>query len=227
MKFFSLSKFPGKTGEYYYNTLFKRYGIYATYTALECTDIETGVNEMRSIGASGFSVSMPYKNSVMKFIDKLDESVIKYSSCNTVLNKKGKLVGYNTDLAGVMYFSSLAITPVSILGNGSMGTMFSAMVPNAKVYARNLGNWEDRNFITGTVINCTGLGTSTKESPLETLDNINLVLDLAIKENELTDQCKKLGIRYIGGIEFYKRQLLHQFRYYTKLKIKIEELENI
>ena len=227
MKFFSLSKFPGKVGEYYYNTLFKRYNIDATYTALECIDIEASVNEMRDIDAAGFSVSMPYKNSVIKFIDKLDESVVNYASCNTVVNEKGKLTGYNTDLAGVMYFSSLAVSPVSILGNGSMGSMFSTMLPDAKVYARSLGNWEDRNSIVGTVINCTSLGTTTLESPLENLDNIRLVLDLATKENNLTEQCRTSDIKYIGGIEFYKRQLLHQFRYYTKLKIKIEELEKV
>jgi shikimate 5-dehydrogenase len=224
MNFYSLSKFPGKTGEYYYNTIFKRKGIAATYTALACDNIKNSVQEMKDMNAAGFSVSMPYKVTVMDYLDEIDASSSIYNSCNTVVNRNGKLVGYNADLAGVLYFSSLISGSVSILGNGAMASMFSKFLPKATMYARALGNWDSRYECNGTVINCTGLGTISPESPFESLPNVSTILDLTIKPNQLESQCKAAGVKYVGGLEFYKRQFIHQFSIYTGVDLTLEEV---
>ena len=54
-----------------------------------------------------FTVTMPYKVKIMEFCDELDVSAEKCGSCNTVLVKDGKFIGYNTDGWGMV--KSLAL----------------------------------------------------------------------------------------------------------------------
>jgi shikimate dehydrogenase len=230
-QFYSLSKYPGKTGEHYFNSLFKKYDLPYTYTALACDDIAEGVQRMRDCNAAGFSVSMPYKRSVIGVIDFADNIVFRYNSCNTVYNLNGKLHGYNSDFYGAQRI--IADIPenskISILGDGAMGSMFAKMLGDrAIVYARNLGNWDLRYKADDVIINCTSFGTTTADSPFEVLPPINLVIDLAIKSNQLEQQAIKAGVKYIGGIEFYKYQFIKQFGIYTKRGlISIEEVNSI
>ncbi|RLL48016.1 shikimate dehydrogenase [Oceanobacillus piezotolerans] len=53
----------------------------------------------------GFNVTVPYKQKIIPFLDKIDESVEKVGAVNTVAYEKGKWVGYNTD--GMGYVRSL------------------------------------------------------------------------------------------------------------------------
>ena len=49
----------------------------------------------------GFNVTIPYKESVMPFLDKLNKKAEAIGAVNTIkINKKGKYVGYNTDYYG-------------------------------------------------------------------------------------------------------------------------------
>lgn len=50
---------------------------------------------------SGFNVTIPYKESVMPFLDKLNKKAEAIGAVNTIkITKKGKYVGYNTDYYG-------------------------------------------------------------------------------------------------------------------------------
>lgn len=49
------------------------------------------------------AVTMPHKQSIMPFLDEIDEDAKKIGAVNTVINRNGKLHGYNTDLAGIEY----------------------------------------------------------------------------------------------------------------------------
>jgi shikimate 5-dehydrogenase len=228
-QFFSLSKFPGKTGERYYNGMFRKLGLPYTYNALVCDNIKDGVCEMIKVGAAGFSVSMPFKSEVIKYIDAPSLNVIVHNSCNTVLINNGKLLGYNTDLAGAMYITTLFNddADVSILGDGAMGEMFSILLPNAAVYSRKLGNWHRRYEASDVVINCTAFGTAFAGSPFVALPKVNLVIDLALKPNQLEEQCTMNGVKYVGGSAFYEEQFVKQFEIYTGRTITKELLKNI
>ena len=50
----------------------------------------------------GFNVTMPYKQSVLPYMDELDESAAKCGSANVVLVRDGKLIAYNTDGWGLI-----------------------------------------------------------------------------------------------------------------------------
>ena len=228
-QFYSLSQYPGKTGETYYRKFFKLKNLAYTYNALKCENIVDSVNELKNSNASGFSVSMPYKSSVIPLLDKTDDLVIQYNSCNTVVNVDGKYVGYNADYYGVIHVLKTIpeYEPINILGNGAMGNMFKKILGSrATIYSRSLGNWDQVQSVTGIVINCTSLGTSTKDSPFIKLPNVSHVIDLAMNDNDLKKQSISSDIKYVGGKEFYQQQFKKQFEIYTGITLSQSELED-
>lgn len=228
-KFYSLSQYPGKTGETYYRKFFTLKNLIHTYRALKCENIVDSVNELKNAKASGFSVSMPYKSSVIPLLDEVDALVTEFNSCNTVMNVDGKYIGYNADYYGAVHV--LKTIPedslINILGNGAMGNMFKKILGSrANIYSRSLGNWGQLQLLTGTIINCTSLGTSTKDSPFTKLPNLSHVIDLAMNDNDLKKQTISSNIKYIGGKEFYQQQFKKQFEIYTGITLSQWELED-
>jgi shikimate 5-dehydrogenase len=228
-QFYSLSQYPGKTGETYYRKFFNLKNLSHSYNALKCENIVDSVTELKNIKASGFSVSMPYKSSVISLLDEVDELVTQFNSCNTVVNVDGRYIGYNADYYGAIHVLKTIPEhePINILGNGAMGNMFKKILgPRANIYSRSLGNWDKIQSLTGTVINCTSLGTSTKDSPFTKLPNISYVIDLAMNDNDLKKQTILSDIKYIGGKEFYQQQFKKQFEIYTGITLSQSELED-
>jgi len=227
--FYSLSQYPGNTGETYYRKFFSLKNLPYTYNAVKCENIVGSVTELKNSNASGFSVSMPYKSSIISLLDSVDELVTEFNSCNTVVNIDGKYIGYNADYYGAIHVLKTIpdSSPINILGNGAMGNMFKKILgARATVYSRSLGNWDQIQYLTGIVINCTSLGTSTKDSPFIKLPNLSHVIDLAIADNELKKQTISSDIKYIGGKEFYQQQFKKQFEIYTGIALSQSELED-
>ena len=78
----------------------------------------------------GINVTMPYKGDVIPYLDWIDEPARQIGAVNTIVNREGKLYGYNTDFYGMKELLSHAeIDPqgkkVAILGSG--GTSKTAM----------------------------------------------------------------------------------------------------
>ena len=78
----------------------------------------------------GINVTIPYKESVIPYLDELDESARAVGAVNTIVNREGRLVGYNTDVYGmgallVRMGLSLRGKNVMILGTG--GTSKTAL----------------------------------------------------------------------------------------------------
>jgi shikimate dehydrogenase len=172
---------------------------------------------------------MPCKSSVIPLLDKVDELVTQFNSCNTVVNIDGKYIGYNTDYYGAIHVLKTVpdYGPINILGNGAMGNMFKKILGSrATVYSRSLGNWYQIQSLIGTVINCTSLGTSTKDSPFVKLPNLIHVIDLAMADNDLKKQTISSNIKYIRGKEFYQQQFKKQFEIYTGIALSQSELED-
>jgi shikimate dehydrogenase len=227
--FYSLSQYPGKTGETFYRKFFSLKNLPYTYNALKCENLVDRVDELKNINANGFSVSMPYKSSVIPLLDKVDDLVMQFNSCNTVVNVDGKYVGYNADYYGVIHVLKTIPEhdPINILGNGAMGNMFKKILGSrASIYSRSLGNWDQIQSVTGIVINCTSLGTSTTDSPFVKLPNVSHVIDLAMADNELKKQTISSAIKYIGGKEFYQQQFKKQFEIYTGITLSQSELKD-
>ena len=50
----------------------------------------------------GINVTIPYKQAVIPFLDDIDETARAIGAVNTVVNRNGKLFGYNTDFGGLL-----------------------------------------------------------------------------------------------------------------------------
>jgi shikimate dehydrogenase len=65
-------------------------------------DLENAMRGMRGLGIHGLNVTMPHKNTVTAYLDKLNPAVKFLGSANTILNEDGKLSGFNTDGVGAL-----------------------------------------------------------------------------------------------------------------------------
>lgn len=218
-KFFSISQYPGKTGQYYYHGFFKKYKIEAEYTPVGTNNLNKTFEELALINPSGISISMPFKQHVIDLVDSIDDSVKNYNTCNTIKFEEIS-VGYNADLFGVLEVCKFfeKDEKISILGNGCMANMFKKFLntDTATMYSRSLGNWNARHDPSKVVINCTALGTSEKTSPLDFIQNeTKIIIDLAVNNNDLKKQSAEKNVVYIDGLKFYKAQFLRQFEIYT------------
>ena len=85
-----------------HNRAFKRMGVDAVYLAFEVENIKDALRGIRGLGIQGASVTLPFKARVIPWLDELDTFAGKIGSVNTIVNKGGKLIGYNTDWFGAL-----------------------------------------------------------------------------------------------------------------------------
>ena len=50
---------------------------------------------------TGLNVTIPYKETIIPYLDQIDEAAKEIGAVNTILNKNGSLHGYNTDFYGM------------------------------------------------------------------------------------------------------------------------------
>ena len=81
-----------------------RLSIGAEYRAYEVDpgDVGAFVDSLRSDDVSGINVTVPHKESVMPFLDEIDEWAAEAGAVNTIVNRSGQLAGYNTDGYGFL-----------------------------------------------------------------------------------------------------------------------------
>src|SRR5437868_10978187 len=85
------------------NTAFRRENVNAVYLPLHAKTLEDLLQCVRNIPIHGLSVTMPYKESILKHLDNYDAHTEKIGACNTVVRgPDGRLYGFNTDVAGVV-----------------------------------------------------------------------------------------------------------------------------
>lgn len=88
---------------YIFNTIFKKRGMNCIYSQfdIQYSDLRKFIESIKLLGLSGFNVTVPYKERIIRYLDDLDISARSVGAVNLVVNRKGKLVGYNTDSYGI------------------------------------------------------------------------------------------------------------------------------
>jgi shikimate dehydrogenase len=230
-KYISLSKYPGRQGLYYYTEFFKLYEVDAVYEPIGTDNLEEELNRAVTTGVKGISVSMPFKQAIIKHLDYADSLVTRFDTCNTVVNVDGKLHGYNCDYSGAQRVLQdiKLMDSVTVMGAGSMGSMiFTMLHHNARMVSPRLGNWADRHEPASVVINCTNQGTASAASPLDYIpDGCRLIIDLTVGDCDLAKQAASLNVKYISGQEFYKYQFIEQFKIYTGKTVNPQDYDVI
>lgn len=87
-----------------HNDAFKQEQIDAAYLAFHVKPegLEDAVKGMKALGVSGFNITIPHKQTIIPFLDEVDELAKAIGAVNTVINKDGRLIGYNTDGMGFL-----------------------------------------------------------------------------------------------------------------------------
>lgn len=88
-----------------HNAVFREKGINAVYLAFHVRKDWLGLafESMRSMNIGGVNLTIPHKEDAIEFVDDIPEDVDRaVGALNTVVNKDGRLLGYNTDVPGFL-----------------------------------------------------------------------------------------------------------------------------
>lgn len=110
-----------------HNAWFEEMSIDATYIPVHVSaeNLESAVAGLKTLGASGWNITIPHKTAIIPYLDELDELAKKMGAVNTVVRtKEGRLKGYNTDGVGFVRSLEEAVgkshkdKPVLLIGAG-------------------------------------------------------------------------------------------------------------
>ncbi len=87
-----------------HNAAFKSSNLNCVYIPFEVApkDLKNAVLSLKWLKISGINVTVPHKERIIEYLDKMDPLAKKIGSVNTVKNVNGKLIGYNTDGKGFL-----------------------------------------------------------------------------------------------------------------------------
>jgi 3-dehydroquinate dehydratase / shikimate dehydrogenase len=225
------------------NAAMRREVVNGVYLALHAKTLSDLLTCVREIPLHGLSITMPYKESILKHLDNTDAHTTKVGACNTVVRAQdGKLYGFNTDTSGVVRPLAQRITiegaKILVLGAGgaARAAVFGLKERGAEVYILNrtlapaqklarsararLAKRADLKKLTfDVIINATPVGMgASKDSPLhENEINARYVFDMVYDppETRFTRLARARGAEVIPGIEMFVHQAARQFEIWT------------
>ena len=100
-----------------HNAAFRELGMDWTYELLDVPSdqLPSAVRRLRADDAAGANVTIPHKVAVIDHLDSVDPEALRAQAVNTIANDGGRLVGSNTDVAGIQ----AAITDVGLEPRGA------------------------------------------------------------------------------------------------------------
>jgi len=241
----SVAEKPGKFGITVHNAGYRALGLNFMYKTFAIDDIRGVITGVRSLGIRGCSVSMPFKEKVIPFLDRLDPLAKKTSAVNTVVNDNGRLIGYNTDVIAVeKSLRPLQIKndkDIIIFGAGGVSRAILVALKNlklknvtltnrtkrkgeklAKEFNVNFIQWSKReNIKADVVINATSIGMVPNifSSPIskKKIKNSQIVMDVVVTppKTKLIKIANKQGKITVDGLKLSLYQAFTQFKLYT------------
>lgn len=133
---------------YIHNLTFQIKGLDYIYLPFDVTNanLKSAIKGVLSLGIKGFNVTIPHKENIMSFLDNISEEASIIGSVNTVVNDLGKLVGYNTDVNGILetlspFSKQLNGQNITVIGaGGASRAVIYSLVRNFKPKQINLIN---------------------------------------------------------------------------------------
>ena len=196
---------------------------------------------MKARDFQGINVTIPYKQAVIPYLDEISETAEKIGAVNTIVNKDGKLSGYNTDFSGMTALikktgASLDNKKVVILGTGGTSKTAYAVAESlgaAQVikagrtgkdgslkYEEIYKNHADAEII----INTTPCGMFPENggipADLDRFDKLEAVIDAIYNplRSRLVIEAKKRGLIAEGGLYMLVAQAVAAAELFTGKK---------
>ena len=85
-----------------HNEQFKYFKIPYAYFQInvETKNLGTTVSALKNLNFAGANVTIPHKERIIKYLDRVDVNADKTGAVNTIIKKGNKLIGHNTDIDG-------------------------------------------------------------------------------------------------------------------------------
>ena len=233
------------------NRWLKENNIDATYDKINLGvhEIKNFIQEIKEKKIAGCNVTVPFKKTVIPFLDRLSPEAEQTQSVNTITYDNGDLVGHNTDIAGfdsaikkldfslkgkkVMILGAGGVVPSIIFALQKMNVQEITISNRTKEKAENLkvlfnnikilewGNLTDFHM----VINATSLGLNNEKINLNFLSSGNdrLFYDLIYnpQETQFLKMGKQLGYKTENGKTMFVYQALEAFKLWHKIEPKV------
>ena len=212
---------------------------------------EEFVSFMEKKEFSAINVTIPYKRDVIPYLSHMDDSAKAIGAVNTIVNRKGELHGYNTDLPGFVYMVKkngidMQNKKVVVLGNGGAAQAIKAAVKQlgasemvvVDVITEQEGviSYEEC-FSTHTdakiIINTSPVGMYPKcdASPvdLSLFPQCEAVLDVIYNPltTKLVGQARELGMIGVTGLEMLVAQAKYAVEIFLDVSIPEEKIDEI
>ncbi len=251
----SLAGRPSNIGTLFHNQLYEELGLDYIYKAFTTSDLEGAVRGVRALGIRGCGVSMPFKESCIRYVDRLHESADAIQSVNTIVNTDGFLDAYNTDYIAVRtLLSHHALTTTdsfALCGSGGMakavlaalrssgfvaGTVIARNRQTGEALATRYGyRWQPalRDSRPRLLINATPVGMAGGPSadelsfPADAVRAADTVIDVVAVPalTPLVLLALSLDKTVITGAEVIRLQALEQFVLYTGVRPTDEQVK--
>lgn len=192
-------------------------GIDASYELIDLNSIENFKKVMECM--DGVNITIPYKKKVMPLLDWISDEAKTVGAVNTVVNKGGKLYGYNTDVAGFRKMAEgIEGKRVLILGDGGAAQAVKYVLSEMKCTYRSVSHPEmDEGTICANgydvIVNTTPLGMFPEIDKCPPLDYENVhegvvFLDLVYnpEKTEFLRRGIEHGARVVGGLTMLREQ---------------------
>jgi shikimate dehydrogenase/3-dehydroquinate dehydratase type I len=227
-----------------HNTALKKMGIDENYSAFRVQDIGRAVEGIRGMNIRGASVTIPFKETVMQYLDDVDDDALALGAVNTIINNNGCLTGCNTDWLGLVLTLKKVITiknktfavigaggtaraaVYGILKEGGIPVIFNRTSEKGKKLAEEFNiSFHPlsgiKKFKAECLINTTSVGMSprTDKAPVKPPAHAGYkyVMDVIynpLKTKLLTD-AEKQGCRILSGLDMFVHQGAEQLRLWT------------
>jgi 3-dehydroquinate dehydratase/shikimate dehydrogenase len=225
------------------NTALRRENVNGVYLALHAKTLKDLLTCVREIPIHGLSITMPYKEVIVKHLDNTDSHSTKIGACNTVVRAQdGNLYGFNTDTAGVVrpLEQRLPLDGAKVLvlgaGGAARAAVFGLKERGAEIWilnrsagpaqklarrarAHTIKRRDLKKLAFDVIINATPVGMgNTRESPLnENEIKARFLFDMIYDppETRLMKLARAQGVQVIPGIEMFVHQAARQFEIWT------------
>ena len=222
-------------------------GLPARYEAYRVENAEEIVRMIRSLGLQGASVTLPFKEAILRYLDDVTENARTIGAVNTIVNREGRLIGENTDWIGLVRdlkdHLQIKGKTFAVLGAGGMAraAVFGTLHEGGKPVIFNRTG--ERGEALACAFNCqalpwaaldgfradvliqttpVGMAPEIDRSPLkkESLANFHYVLDAIY--NPLTTMllrdAEEMSCIPISGVGLFVHQGAEQIRIWTGLE---------
>lgn len=194
----------------------------------------------------GLNVTIPYKKAVMPLLDEISPEAAAIGSVNTIVNRAGKLTGYNTDAFGFSWMLRKSGVEVAgkkalVFGSGGASVTVCHVLkslgadPVVVISRSGENNYEnlDRHTDAKILVNATPLGmypeNGTSPVDLACFDAPEGVLDVVYNpaRTALMLQAEALSVPHASGLSMLVAQAKKACEYFTDTEIPDTEIDRI